>query len=344
MEARRRSLFVGGTDYTGVGLDVILAHFKDWRASTDQTIRNLERYQKQVRAEQQSYDHPQEIIEYVDAFNDLFGRYRSDIDRLIRELPNGVMPAHLEALNQICESSHLHEPICVRFSTDHVNRRLKDESTRWVLDGIYADSRDQILDYYDLSNVRYRLEALVGGPPKPTRTAEVDIEEEYDQILDVLRSMALVMERTPGAFETLEEESIRTHFLVQLNGRYKGRATGETFNAIGKTDILVRVENKNLFIAECKFWKGPKTFDAAIGQLLSYLTWRDSKAALLVFNRGRNSASVRKKMHKAMLARKEFRKTLFHNTEGDSRYILAKTSEPEREIIITTQLYDVPTK
>lgn len=41
----------------------------------------------------------------------------------------------------------------------------------------------------------------------------------------------------------------------------------ETFNSSGKTDILIRVENRNIFIAECKFWRGPKSFGEAIEQL-----------------------------------------------------------------------------
>jgi hypothetical protein len=169
-------------------------------------------------------------------------------------------------------------------------------------------------------------------------------EKEYEHILDVLRSMALVIERNPDAFATLDEEAIRTHFLLQLNGHYEGNATGETFNAAGKTDILIRVGNKNVFIAECKFWHGPKGFNDAIDQLLSYLTWRDSKCALLVFNKTKDSSGIRQKMHEAMQARPECRKTLFHQPDRDSRYVFVKASDPGREITITTQLYDVPTK
>jgi hypothetical protein len=44
---------------------------------------------------------------------------------------------------------------------------------------------------------------------------------------------------------------------------------GETFNFEGKTDILIRVEALNVFIAECKLWKGEKQFLATIDQLLS---------------------------------------------------------------------------
>jgi hypothetical protein len=150
------------------------------------------------------------------------------------------------------------------------------------------------------------------------------------------------MERSPRAFATLDEEAIRTHFLLQLNGHYEGGATGETFNAHGKTDILIRVENKNIFIAECKFWEGKKAFNEAIDQLLGYMTWRDAKCALIVFNKRLNSAGVWEKMHEVMEKRSEHRRTVSHDSNGDSRYIFVKGSEPGREIVISTQLYDMP--
>ena len=166
-------------------------------------------------------------------------------------------------------------------------------------------------------------------------------EEEYQHILEILRSMSLVIERNPSSFSSLDEESIRDHFLLQLNGHYEGGATGETFNASGKTDILIREENKNVFIAECKFWHGQKGFCEAVSQLLGYLTWRDSKCALLIFNKTKDSNAIRQKMHDAMESLPEHRKTV-SQSNGDSRYILIKESEPGKEIIITTQLYDIP--
>jgi hypothetical protein len=169
-------------------------------------------------------------------------------------------------------------------------------------------------------------------------------EEEYKYILEVLKSMSLVIERNPVSFASLDENAIRDHFLIQLNGHYKGTATGETFNASGKTDILIRAEDRNVFIAECKFWYGSKAFDEAINQLLGYLTWRDSKCALLIFNRTKHSTSVCQKMHEVISARSEHRKTMFHQPDGDSRYILVKESDPGREIFVTTQLYDIPGK
>lgn len=39
------------------------------------------------------------------------------------------------------------------------------------------------------------------------------------------------------------------------------------------------------YIAECKIWHGRKAFLAAIDQLFSYTTWRDTKVSVIVFNK-----------------------------------------------------------
>jgi hypothetical protein len=182
--------------------------------------------------------------------------------------------------------------------------------------------------------------------PKPVTgnyAPEPELEgPAYQHILKVTRSLSLVIERNPASFATLDEESLRDHVLVQLNGHYEGAATGETFNSQGKTDILIRINDRNVFIAECKVWHGAKKFEEAIDQLLSYLTWRDCKCALLVFNRQKDSSNVAKKMHEAMTAHRGHRKTVTHDPSGDSRYVFVKESDPGREIVITTQLFDVP--
>ena len=50
------------------------------------------------------------------------------------------------------------------------------------------------------------------------------------------RRFLQVMELSPHAFHDMEEEDLRSHFLVQLNGAFTGQATGETFNFQGKDE------------------------------------------------------------------------------------------------------------
>lgn len=125
------------------------------------------------------------------------------------------------------------------------------------------------------------------------KIAEPELElKEYNYIIQVCSDMAKVMERSPKAFAEMGEEDLRTHFLVQLNGHYQGQATGETFNSNGKTDILIRNDNQNVFIAECKFWKGKKGYLATIDQLLGYVTYRDTKTAIVVFVKNKDFTKV----------------------------------------------------
>lgn len=182
-------------------------------------------------------------------------------------------------------------------------------------------------------------------PPASTAafTPEPALEmEEYEHILSVVSNMVLVMERSPHAFIGMNEEDLRQHFLVQLNGQYEGQATGETFNFQGKTDILIRVEGKNIFVAECKFWEGPKSLARAIEQLLGYASWRDTKTALLIFNRGGNLTSVLGRIPEAVKVHSSFKRELSHGSETGFRYILHHRDDPSRELVLTILVFEIP--
>ncbi len=265
-------------------------------------------------------------------------RMKSDIDRQVRSLADAV-----NNLKRDVENHNNSAPGSVKSAIQR-KRQLAESTVGAVAKlGIPIKRRNEPLTY----TVPTKRRLSPASRPKVTteqyKPEPVLEEEEYQHILKVIRSMSLVIERNPGAFAILDEESIRTHFLLQLNGHYEGGATGETFNASGKTDILIRADGRNIFIAECKFWRGPKVLNEAINQLLRYLAWRDTKCALLIFNKTKDSSAVVQKMHETMEARPEHRRTASHDPGGDSRYIFVKESDPGREIIITTQVYDVPT-
>jgi len=164
----------------------------------------------------------------------------------------------------------------------------------------------------------------------------------YDHILTVLQNMAHVMERSPSAFRAMGEEDLRQHFLVQLNGQFEGTATGETFNVVGKTDILLRTNGRNVFIAECKFWKGPKHYREAIDQLLSYTAWRDTKTAVLVFNRETALSTVLAGIVAETENHPSFKRRMEWKHETGLRCVLHHRGDTNRELILTLLLFDVP--
>jgi len=173
--------------------------------------------------------------------------------------------------------------------------------------------------------------------PEPALSAE-----DYEEILRIMKNMVHVMELSPHAFSAMGEEDMRSHFLVQLNGAFQGQATGETFNFQGKTDILIRVDGKNIFIAECKFWKGEKSFLATLDQLLSYLSWRDTKAAVVMFNRNADFSAVLAKIAETGPKHPNFKRDLGKQGESTFRYVFVQPNDPNREITLTVMAFDIP--
>lgn len=114
----------------------------------------------------------------------------------------------------------------------------------------------------------------------------------YQDVLRTLRHTGNSFERLPRTMLRFKEEELRDILLFILNSNYEGDAAGEVFNGDGKTDILIRFQDRNAFIGECKVWRGSKQFTAAIDQLLSYTVWRDTKAALILFIRNSEVSSV----------------------------------------------------
>lgn len=209
--------------------------------------------------------------------------------------------------------------------------------------GFPLKRRDGAPQTYRAPEVRRRVQlrppVATSAPFKPEPSLDM---AEYEHILSVMTNMALVMERSPSAFVAINEEDLRTHFLVQLNGHYEGQATGETFNYGGKTDILIRSEGKNIFIAECKYWGGPKRLIETVDQLLGYTSWRDSKAAILIFNRQKNFSRVVEAIPEIMATHTNVKRTLPKPSETSFRYVLGQRDDPNREMIVSVLAFDIP--
>ncbi|KIQ22161.1 hypothetical protein RT99_08165 [Flavobacterium sp. MEB061] len=137
--------------------------------------------------------------------------------------------------------------------------------------------------------------------PKVSNNKEFSSEptmsmEMYNDVLKVIYDLGKSMEKKPSTYQNKDEEALRDQILLFLETRYEGTtATGETFNRGGKTDIILKYanDNSNLFVAECKFWHGASEFLKAISQLFDrYLTWRDSKVALILFVTNKDFSNV----------------------------------------------------
>ena len=208
--------------------------------------------------------------------------------------------------------------------------------------GIPIQSREDAPRTYTVPDVR-RKPAI--KPPVVKEKAYVPEpalnNKEYEHILSIIGSMVHVMERSPKAFRDMGEEDLRSHFLVQLNGQYQGQATGETFNYEGKTDILIREGDRNVFIAECKIWKGEAELLKAIDQILGYLHWRDTKAALLLFNRNKAFSDVLAKVPVAIQRHANCKKLIRQVGESEWRFLFSSKADPNRELQLAVLLFDI---
>lgn len=168
----------------------------------------------------------------------------------------------------------------------------------------------------------------------PYRDEPALTDAQYEDAIAVISSTMLAMERTPSVVHGKNEEELRDYILVPLNGTFQGNATGETFVKKGKTDILVCVEDRHVFVGECKWWRGARGLSSAIDQLLSYLPWRDEKAALIIFIDNKDASAVIEKVEDAVKAHSAFKRAGKSSSDKAKRcnFVLGHPEDPEREI------------
>jgi hypothetical protein len=211
---------------------------------------------------------------------------KTNLDRNLKIIKEyvGWSKSQVDAYNQSL-------PELVKRAVDSRRVKLKKQNSITDLLGIPLKPKSGTPSF-DPIKVNKKITKPLPPPPKEGYRAEPGItDSDYDNILKLIRHSGISFEKTPKTFVVHDEEELRDIILSQLNAVYEGEAKGETFNKSGKTDILISEEGRSAFIAECKIWRGQKSFSEAIDQLLSYLTWRDCKTALIVFNKNNKNFS-----------------------------------------------------
>ncbi len=200
---------------------------------------------------------------------------------------------------------------------------------------------------YAVPDVKRRVTVIRPKSQDKTFTPEPTLADaEYEHILEILSLMARVIECSPDALSTLDEEALRMLFLVQLNAQYEKRVTGETFNFGGKTDILIQAEEGklvgHLFVAECKFWHGPQTLSEAIDQLIGYITWRDTKTAIIVFNRNKDFSAMLETIRLTAVQHPNFDKEEKSPRATEFRFVFHRPDDRSRQFKLAVLVFDMP--
>jgi hypothetical protein len=160
-------------------------------------------------------------------------------------------------------------------------------------------------------------------------------DETYEQILSTIRHAGASFEGTPQTYLSLGEEGLRDNVVSHLNAFFEGKATGETFRKYGKTDIRIEEETRSAFVGECKLWGGEKVLVGALNQLLDYLTWRDCKAALVIFNKEVGGFSgVQKTISEVLPMHSNFLREKHVSYSGEWRYVFKSAEDPSREVTV----------
>lgn len=166
----------------------------------------------------------------------------------------------------------------------------------------------------------------------------------FDIIINHIYNFGRNLEKYKGLYDKFDEEGFRDFFLPHLNSiSTKHTATGETFNKIGKTDILIQDEKGlNVFIAECKLWKGESEQLKAIDQLLDrYVTWRDEKVALIIFNKeNKNFTELLSKAVDGLKKHSLFDAYIGKSKDTSYRFVFKHPDDPNRKITLELIIFN----
>jgi len=199
----------------------------------------------------------------------------------------------------------------------------------------YPIRRRSDADTYSVPLRRRTLRSVRSQPAAPGTSFKPEpamSDSDYRAALAVLRNSRNALERSPSMAEKLNEEHIRDLLLISLNAHFEGDVAGEVFNGEGKTDILIRVDDHNIFIGECKVWSGPSTMDEALEQLFKYLVWRDTKAAILLFVRNKDVTAVINKAIKKIEDHPSFKRRDPSRDEDELNFTMHAQDDTAREI------------
>ena len=180
-------------------------------------------------------------------------------------------------------------------------------------------------------------------PPKNGLKPEPGITDQaFEKILNFIRHQGRTFERTPSTYAVHDEEELRNIILAQLNGQFEGDAVGEAFRGRGKTDICIEHNDRSAFVAECKLWKGPASVTTALDQLMGYLTWRDCKAALIIFNvRNKDFSHILEAMPKTLSAHSLVLRNLACAESGEWRLQTRSEEDAGRRVTVHVFVFNL---
>jgi hypothetical protein len=235
---------------------------------------------------------------------------------------------------------------------NEIERLIKDELTKKFekanRDNLlfsslkYAITKQEAPKIFNFTKKPQEVPLQTTSSKKGEEQFEIEMKD-YEDILNTISTMSMVIERGPHVFKKMGEEHIRYVLLVPLNALYKAaEARGEVFNFKGKTDILISCKGNNIFIAECKFWSGQKGLFETIDQLFErYITWRDTKVAILIFIKDQNPSKVLEKIPTEIQNHSAFLSVCPCDLPKSFRFNMKHPRDSAKTMILTVMCFDL---
>lgn len=277
-----------------------------------------------------------EIINFSDNAEAIVREKDSNIRNIMQQCGN--VKAEVDIFNQSIEPH-------IRSAFSSRKERIKKSTGVLASLGVPIKKSSTVSDTFSVPAPQKRKRAVLSKPQVKDSgfTPEPSLDQStYNEILKLIHDVGKEFERLPSLYAGKEEEHLRDHFLMMLEPNFEGSATGETFNKTGKTDILLRHDGTNIFIGECKFWRGEKSFLSTISQLLGYLTWRDSKAAVIMFVPNKDFTNVVDTAKESTLKHPNALKFVNEKDETWFNYEFHLNDDRNRLVKLAVLLYHTP--
>ena len=154
-------------DDSSATLDQVREHLRRWRTDVLEAVDLLHAHRAHVDAAYARLENPKAVVEYLDAFLEMFTRIGAALAEIDAALAGGPSPDSAAALRRIASDASVEQRKCVAFRDKCINRPLPYEDVRPMLNQISIDTRDQLLELQDLALAAARVDALHGIQPEP---------------------------------------------------------------------------------------------------------------------------------------------------------------------------------
>jgi hypothetical protein len=272
---------------------------------------------------------------------------RNDIKQIQREYNQSIkyILSNYPGLRSSCESFNHELPQLVKNILETKRQQILKSNDLLHSLGIPIKKKDHVPETFSIPRPKLRQKIsirpnVLDNNFKPEPSLD---DKSYYEILKIINDVGKNFERLPSTYKGKNEETLRDHILLILDPNFEyGSASGETFNKIGKTDICIRYDSNVVFIAECKYWKGEKVFLNTISQLLGYLTWRNSKVAVINFVQNREFSDVLDKAESLAKTHPNFLKELNRSDETWFNYKFHLDGDRNRIIDLAVLCFHLP--